>query len=221
MVSKAATPRQTSQAWTLLLHAVECQQAQRDVQPEGRARKALLRAMIEHGDVFVELCAGVIECLGFGYDEVARINPRIIYAQNKGFAPEGPFGQFLAFDMIAQAAAGHSVQPGEPDGRPLKRASTSATPPGARGNRDLAAIHQRDVSGPGQRIEVAMQESMINFGRIAYASQALSTSPHPGQQEPTRYQRAQRGTAARATDRMTIASSTTRRATIIGGGCSR
>src|SRR6478672_11099633 len=50
--------------------------------------KALLRALIEHADVFVENFApGAIERLGFGYDEVARLNPRIIYAQIKGFAP--------------------------------------------------------------------------------------------------------------------------------------
>lgn len=142
--------------------------------------KALLRALIEHADVFVEnFGPGVIERLGFGYDEVARINPRIIYAQIKGFAPEGPFGQFLAFDMIAQSVGGALSTTGEPGGRPLKPGvnigDTGAGLHAAIGI--LAALHQRDVCGRGQRIEVAMQESVINFGRITYASQALTNQP--------------------------------------------
>jgi formyl-CoA transferase len=142
--------------------------------------RALLRALIEHGDVFVENFApGVIERLGFGYDEVARINPRIIYAQIKGYAPEGPYGQFLSFDMIAQSVGGALSTTGEPGGRPLKPGvnigDTGAGLHTAIGI--LAALHQRDVQGCGQRIEVAMQESVINFGRIAYASQALNNLP--------------------------------------------
>jgi len=139
--------------------------------------KALLRALVEHADVFVENFApGVIERLGFGYNEVARINPRMIYAQIKGFAPDGPHGQFLAFDMIAQAVGGALSTTGEPGGRPLKPGvnigDTGAGLHTAIGI--LAALHQRDVSGQGQRIEVAMQESVINFGRITYATQALT-----------------------------------------------
>src|SRR3982074_1894588 len=51
--------------------------------------KALLRALIEQADVFIENFApGAIERLGFGYDEVAKINPRLVYAQIKGFPSE-------------------------------------------------------------------------------------------------------------------------------------
>src|SRR5262249_54199066 len=57
--------------------------------------RELLRKMIERGDVFVEnFGPGVIERLGFGYQAVREINPRIIYAQIKGFAPDGPYGKF-------------------------------------------------------------------------------------------------------------------------------
>lgn len=76
--------------------------------------KALLPALIEHGDVFIEnFERGAIDRLGFSYDEVARINPRIIYAQIKGFPSEGPYGQFLSFHMIAQAAGGAFSLTGE------------------------------------------------------------------------------------------------------------
>jgi formyl-CoA transferase len=147
--------------------------------PDGRA---LMCKLIEHADVFIEnFGPGVIERLGFGYDEVSRINPRIVYAQIKGFAPKSPYGSFLAFDMIAQSVGGALSITGEPDGRPLKPGATIGdtgtglhTAIGI-----LAALFQRETTGRGQRIEVAMQEAVINFCRIAYASQLLWSKPAP------------------------------------------
>jgi formyl-CoA transferase len=142
----------------------------------------LVRKLISTADVFVENFApGVIERLGFGYDEVARINPRIIYAQIKGFAPDGPHGSALAFDMIAQAAGGVMSITGEPNGRPLKPGVTLGdTGTGLHcAIGILAALHQRNFTGLGQRIEVAMQEAMINYLRIAFASQVMNDAPAP------------------------------------------
>ncbi len=142
--------------------------------------KALLRALIEHGDVFVENFApGAIERLGFGYDDVSRINPRIIYAQIKGFPAEGPYGQFLSFDMIAQAAGGAFSLTGEPDGPPLKPGpNVGDTGTGLHAAIGiLAALYQRKRTGRGQRIEVAMQESVINYTRVAYMTQAVTGRP--------------------------------------------
>src|SRR5439155_17556599 len=147
--------------------------------PRGRD---LLCRLIEHADVFIEnFGPGVIERLGFGYDQVKQVNPRIIYARIKGFAPGGPYEHFLAFDMIAQAVGGALSTTGEPDGRPLKPGPTIGdtgtglhTAIGI-----LAALYQRQFTGRGQRIEVAMQEAVINFCRIAYASQLQWNRPAP------------------------------------------
>ena len=144
--------------------------------------RGLLRALIEKSDVFVENFApGVIERLGFGYETVCRINPRIVYAQIKGFAPDGPYGKFLAFDMIAQATGGAMAITGEPDGRPLKPGLTIGdTGTGLHcAIGILAALYQRQFTGRGQYIEVAMQEAVINYARISYASQALWGKPAP------------------------------------------
>jgi formyl-CoA transferase len=138
--------------------------------------RALLRRLIEQGDVFVEnFGPGVIEKLGFGYETVREINPRMIYAQIKGFAPEGPYGSFLAFDMIAQSVGGALSTTGDPDQRPIKPGPTIGdTGTGLHcAIGILAALYQRQLTGRGQRIELAMQEAVINFSRIAYASQAL------------------------------------------------
>jgi formyl-CoA transferase len=146
-----------------------------------RGRELLCR-LIEQSDVFVEnFGPGVIERLGFGYDEVSRVNPRIVYAQIKGFSSGSPYENFLAFDMIAQAVGGAMSTTGEPNGRPLKPGPTIGdtgtglhTAIGI-----LGALYQRQFTGRGQRIEVAMQEAVINFGRIAYATQLLWGEPAP------------------------------------------
>ena len=138
--------------------------------------QAVLRELIRHGDVFIEnFGPGVIERLGFGYEAVREINPRIIYAQVKGFAPESPYGSFLSFDMIAQSVGGALSTTGEEGQRPLKPGPTIGdTGTGLHcAIGILAALYQRQLTGRGQRIEVAMQEAVINFSRIAYASQAL------------------------------------------------
>lgn len=142
----------------------------------------VLRKLIATADVFIENFApGVIERLGFGYDEVARINPRIIYAQIKGFAPDGPFGSALAFDMIAQAAGGVMSITGESDGPPLKPGVTLGdTGTGLHcAIGIIGAIYQRATTGRGQRVEVVMQEAMINYLRIAFASQEMNDAPAP------------------------------------------
>ena len=152
--------------------------------PKGRA---LLAALIAKSDVFIENFApGVIERLGFDYETVRKLNPRIIYAQIKGFAPDGPYGKFLAFDMIAQATGGAMSITGEPDGRPLKPGLTIGdTGTGLHcAIAILAALYQRQSTGRGQRIEVAMQEAVINYARISYASQSLwgKAAPRVGNQ---------------------------------------
>lgn len=138
--------------------------------------RAALRGLIERADVFIEnFGPGVIERLGFSYDEVRKINPRIVYAQIKGFDAKGPYANLLAFDNIAQAAGGSLSVTGDADGRPL----TPGVNVGDTGSGlhcsvgILAALLQRNRTGVGQRIEIIMQEAVINFGRI------LSTRPRP------------------------------------------
>ena len=140
--------------------------------PEGAA---MLRQLLEGADVFVEnLSPGSVERLGFDYDRVRALNPRIVYAQVKGFPADGPYGSFLSFDYIGQSVGGAVSVTGVPGGPPLKPGPTIAdTGTGLHcAIGILAALYQREHTGTGQRVEVAMQEAVINYCRVSYAVQA-------------------------------------------------
>jgi formyl-CoA transferase len=138
--------------------------------------RRLMRSLIEKSDVFIEnFGPGVIERLGFGYDAVRQINPRMVYAQIKGFAPDGQYADFLAFDGVAQAAGGALSVTGLEGGIPIKPGPNMAdTGTGLHCSIGIiSALFQRERSGVGQRIEVSMQDAVINFGRIAFAAQEM------------------------------------------------
>ena len=86
---------------------------------------ALVKEMAKRADVFVENFApGAIERLGLGWDDLHALNPRLVYAQVKGFGQGSPYENNLAFDMIAQACDGTMAITGERDGRPCKPGPT-------------------------------------------------------------------------------------------------
>src|SRR6478672_6509527 len=135
----------------------------------------LVKSMAKRADVMVENFApGAIERLGLGYDVMRAVNPSIIYAQVKGFGTGGPFENALAFDMIAQATGGVMSITGEHNGPPLKPGATL----GDTGTgmllavSILAALYRRRGTGQGERIEVAMQDAMLQYIRVALSTQA-------------------------------------------------
>src|ERR1700744_4605028 len=80
---------------------------------------ALVKDMAKQADVFAEnFSPGAVERLGLGYDVVSALNPRIIYAQVKGFGTGSPYEKGLCFDPIAQAAGGAMSITGEGAGQP-------------------------------------------------------------------------------------------------------
>ena len=144
------------------------------------AGKRLVLDLARKADVFVENFApGAIERLGFGWDVLSKINPGIVYGQVKGFGEGSPFETNLAFDMIAQATGGVMSISGEPDGRPIKPGPTI----GDTGTGMLLAIsilgalYEKKSTGKGQRVQVAMQDAMLHYIRLAFATQARKGGP--------------------------------------------
>ena len=132
--------------------------------------RAALR-LAERADIFVEnFSPGVIDRLGLGWDVLSPRNPRLIYAQVKGFAEDSPYRDFPCFDPIAQGFAGGSSITGEPDGLPMKPGpDVGDTGTGMMlAQAILAALYQREKDGLGQRVQVSMTDQCATFMRIHY-----------------------------------------------------
>ena len=126
--------------------------------------KALFRKLVEKADVVLEnFRPDVMDRLGLGYEELKKINPRIIYASISGFGSTGPYAKRPAYDVIAQAMGGIMFGIGEEGGDPLK-VGASICDLAAGMNciiGILAALHHREKTGEGQRIETSLVESVI------------------------------------------------------------
>jgi formyl-CoA transferase len=134
----------------------------------------LVKDLAAKADVMVENFApGAIERLGLGADVVRKLNPSIIYCQVKGFGEGSPYEKNLAFDMIAQACGGTMSITGERDGQPLKPGpSLGDTGTGMLlAISILGALYRRKETGQGDHLQVAMQDAMLHYIRIAFAAQ--------------------------------------------------
>ncbi len=129
----------------------------------------LIKDLARKADVVIEnFGPGVIEGLGLSYEELRDVNPAIIYAQLKGFAAGSPYQDFLAFDMIGQATSGIMSVTGEADGKPVKPGPNFAdTGTGMlMAISILGALYQKQATGEGQHLTVAMQDAMLQYARF-------------------------------------------------------
>src|ERR1700748_203359 len=149
----------------------------------------LVKDLLRKPDVCVEnMAPGTIERLGLGYDVVRELNPGIIYCQVKGFGTGSPYEKNLAFDMIAQATGGTISVTGEKGRQPVKPGlSLGDTGAGMTMSITiLGALRNRDKTGEGCRLQVAMQDAMLHYMRTNFATQARTgkaverDGTHPG-----------------------------------------
>ena len=129
--------------------------------PEGQE---IFTKLVKQADVIVEnFRPGVMDKLGFGYEDCVKINPGIIFASISGFGQKGPYSQRAGFDNIAQAMGGIMSVTGEP-GHNRVRCGTSIGDVMAAQNAALAivaALWHRSRTGRGQAIDVALTDVCI------------------------------------------------------------
>ena len=128
-----------------------------------RGRDLFLR-LVETADVVVEnFAAGVMERLGIGYEVARGRNPRLIFASGSGFGSTGPYVGFPAMDFTIQALVGAMEITGYPDQPPVKCGPTFIDMLGAAHlfAGILLALHERERTGRGKRVEVAMFDAAV------------------------------------------------------------
>ena len=141
--------------------------------PKTEAGNKIFAKLIEECDVMVENFApGAIDRMGFPWEKIQEINPRMIYASIKGFGP-GPFEDCKVYENVAQCTGGSASTTGEIDRVPL----VTGAQIGDSGTGIhlvagiLAALLHREKSGRGQRVVCAMQDSVLNLCRVKLRDQ--------------------------------------------------
>lgn len=135
--------------------------------------KQVLTRLVEECDVLVENFApGALDRMGFSWERIQEINPRIIMASIKGFGP-GKYEDCKVYENVAQCAGGSASTTGFRDGPPL----VTGAQIGDSGTGlhlclgIVTALFQREKSGRGQKVSCAMQDSVLNLARVKLRDQ--------------------------------------------------
>jgi formyl-CoA transferase len=135
--------------------------------------KQVLEALVKKCDVLVENFApGALDRMGFTWEHIQSLNPRMIVASVKGFGP-GPYEDFKVYENVAQCAGGSASTTGFDDGPPV----VTGAQIGDSGTGlhlalgIVAALYQRNTTGKGQKVLAAMQDGVLNLCRVKLRDQ--------------------------------------------------
>ena len=145
----------------------------------------LVRKAITKTDVVIESSRpGVMDRLALGYEELKKINPRLIYCSISAFGQEGPYAGKAGYDVIAQAFSGFMYYTGEPNGKPTKITSAIgdfSTAINAFGS-IMTALYYRERSGLGQHVDVSLARTLTwmnaSFDHLYTGVQRRRTGNH-------------------------------------------
>jgi CoA:oxalate CoA-transferase len=157
--------------------------------PEG---VALARELARKSDVLVEnFRPGVMQRLGLAFDDLQTLNPRLIYASISGFGQQGRFADWPAFDLVIQAMSGIMSLTGERDGRAnAVGESVADVATGIFAAWGIAAaLYDRERTGQGRRLDVAMLDSVFSMLLTSLARRLFTNQPvrRVGNRHPETY----------------------------------
>ncbi len=141
------------------------------------AGRAIAHRLLKDADVLTENFApGTADRLGIGYDEVSKLNPRLVYCSLKGYLP-GPYENYTALDEVVQFSTGLAYMTGLP-GRPLRAGSSVVDIAGGMFGviGILSALLQRDETGLGRHVQSALYESSAFL-----VGQHIASEAHTGE----------------------------------------
>ena len=155
--------------------------------PEGRAT---LHRMVESADVLVENMRSAVKYkLGFDFESLSKVNPRIILGSISGFGQDGPYGQRGGVDQIAQGLGGMMSVTGLPDQGPVRAgvAISDITAGLQLAIGILTALHERQRTGKGRWVHTSLLESMVGMldFQAARWTVAGDNPPQEGNDHPT------------------------------------
>lgn len=138
----------------------------------------IMKQLVKESDVVVEnFRPGVMDRLGVGYEALKEVNPGIVYASISGFGLNGPYVKRPSFDIVAQAMSGwmylNSQEPKGLNSSPSLNPSTLAGSPGDTipgtfcALSVLAALHHKNETGQGQRIDIAQTDALMTVTGLA------------------------------------------------------
>ena len=142
----------------------------------------IVRDLVRTVDVLTEnFSPGTMTRLGLGYDALSQLNPRLIYASTSGFGHTGPYSSRGAVDVIVQGISGLMSITGHPGGPPARAGYSIGDMAGGMYTAIgvLAALHEREQSGKGQHVDVAMLDSQVALLENAVV-RAANTAESPG-----------------------------------------
>ena len=152
--------------------------------------KEILRRLIEKGDVVIEnFRYGVMNRLGFSYDNIKKINPRAVFCSISGFGHSGPYRERPGYDVMIQGEGGIMSLTGEPGGLPMKVAVSLAdiTAGLIAYSGILLALISRGKTGEGQHIDISMLDGQVALLTYHAASYFVTgeNPPRLGNRHPT------------------------------------
>ena len=163
--------RDVPEADSLYFTMLNCNKRSITVNMKNPIGKEVFVGLVKQCDVLMEnFGPGVLDRLGFSWEKVHEINPRIVMASIKGFGSSGPYADFKAYENVAQAMGGSMSTTGFMDGPPL----VTGAQIGDSGTGlhfvigILAALWQRQKTGQGQYVECAMMDSVMNLCRVKF-----------------------------------------------------